>query len=101
MCPTDQISTAGQIDLPKTLDHSHATALRAQLEALRGQSVTLDAQACQFIGGAGAELLLAAHAEWSDASVDFTVQNMSEKFVAGVSNLGLQQTALFQEVSQE
>ncbi|MGR3637399.1 MAG: STAS domain-containing protein [Shimia sp.] len=90
-------TTAGQIDLPKTLDHSHATALRPLIEALRGQPVSLNAQGCNHLGGAGAELLLAAHAEWADADIPFAVQNMSEKFVAGVSCLGLQQTALFQE----
>ncbi|WP_054003223.1 STAS domain-containing protein [Shimia sp. SK013] len=97
----DPTTTAGQIDLPKTLDHSHATALRPLIEALRGKPVNLNAQDCDHLGGAGAELLLAAYAEWADADVPFAIQNMSEKFVAGVSCLGLQQTALFQEGTTE
>lgn len=101
MCPPEQTSDAAHIDLPKTLDHAHATALRPQIEAVRGTPVSLNAAGCDFLGGAGAELLLAAHAEWQDAGVDFTVVSPSEKFVAGADCLGLQHSALFQEVSEE
>lgn len=95
------MTDAGQIDLPKTLDHAHATALRSQIEAHRGMAVSLNANACDFLGGAGAELLLAAHAEWTDTGNAFTIHSMSEKFAAGVTCLGLQNTAPFQEVSEE
>lgn len=101
MCPPEQTIETGQIDLPKTLDHAHATALRLQIEAQRGGALTLYAQTCDFIGGAGAELLLAAQAEWIDAGHEFKVEGMSEKFVAGVVTLGLQHSTLFQEVSEE
>lgn len=100
MCPPEPTNETGQIDLPKTLDHAHSTALRPQIEALRGSPVTVNAQDCDHLGGAGAELLLAAYAEWTDVGQPFTVHQMSEKFVAGVSCLGLQHSPLFKEVQE-
>ena len=101
MRPPDQMTDAGSIDLPKTLDHAHATVLRSQIEAMRGSPVSISAEHCQFFGGAGAELLLAAHAEWLDAGHTFTLHSMSGKFVADVASLGLQHSPLFQKVSEE
>ncbi|MGR3714580.1 MAG: STAS domain-containing protein [Shimia sp.] len=101
MSPSDQPEDIGYLDLPQALNHVQAIALRTQIEALRGQPLRLNAADCTHLGGAGAELLLAAHAEWTEAGTAFTLHNMTEKFAAGAANLGLQRADLFQKDIEE
>ena len=63
----------GSVALPAVLDIRAAGPLKAELLALRGQPVTLDASAVQRLGGLCLQVLLSARATWAADAQDLTV----------------------------
>ena len=66
--------------LPATLDIQQAEPLRAQLLALRGQSVTLDASAVDRLGGLCLLVLLSAQRTWIGDGQVLSFGAVSEAF---------------------
>lgn len=85
---SDDSSTAF-IELPAKLDSSACQDFEAKLRAASGKPVTINAGESKFLGGIGAELLLAASAECRASDQAFTVQTPSNEFTAGLELLGL------------
>ncbi len=84
------------IALPPRLDFAHCTELRLSIEASRGQPLSLDAGQVEFLGGAGAELLLSARAEWQARNLTFQLIEPSDDFLKGMDRLGLPHSELFE-----
>lgn len=87
------------IALPQQLDYAHCTELRLAIEASRGQPLALDAHHVEFLGGAGAELLLATRAEWTARDLAFELKQPSEEFLKGMERLGLPHDCLLERGS--
>ncbi|MBO9398242.1 STAS domain-containing protein [Shimia sp. R9_1] len=84
------------IALPQQLDFAHCSELRQAIEASRGQPLALDALHVEFLGGAGAELLLATRAEWAARGLAFEVKQPSDDFLKGMERLGLPHSSLLE-----
>lgn len=87
----------GTIRLPKRLDYAAAETLRKDIAAARGSALCLQADEVEFLGGAGAELLLAVRAEWQNNVHSFSVSNPSNGFLEGLDRLGIQHSELVNE----
>jgi anti-anti-sigma regulatory factor len=59
--------------------------------------LALDALHVEFLGGAGAELLLATHAEWSARGLAFEIKQPSDDFLKGMERLGLPHSCLLEK----
>jgi len=59
--------------LPAVLDIRAAGPLKAEILALRGQALTLDASAVERLGGLCLQVLLSARAAWADDGQVLTV----------------------------
>ncbi|MGR3713921.1 MAG: STAS domain-containing protein [Shimia sp.] len=92
-------SQADCIALPQQLDFAHCTELRLAIEASRGQPLALDAHQVEFLGGAGAELLLATRAEWVGRDLAFELKQPSDDFLKGMERLGLPHDCLLERGS--
>ena len=66
--------------LPAVLDIQSAEALRVQLLASRGQSLTLDGSAVERLGGLCLQVLLSARQTWAAEGHDLVVAPASEAF---------------------
>ena len=96
MSSSSDATSLAEIGLPARLDHAAALALRTEIETARGQPLTLHAAAVDYLGGAGAELLLAAQAEWRGKDLPFVIGAPSEGFLQGMDRLGIPQTTLIE-----
>lgn len=94
MTQSSEVGAAVEIALPGRLDLGSSKQVRTEIEAARGSPLMLKAGAVEFVGAAGAEILLAAHAEWAASGLDFQVTEQSESLTKGLSQLGLAQTFL-------
>lgn len=86
-----------RLELAEMLDLRAATPLAAQLLALRGEEVTLDACAVQRLGGQCLQILLSAKATWEFDGVQLRVVAPSPGFVEGLQLLGIQSKQLLEE----
>lgn len=96
MTKTKDIQKSDCIDLPVHLDLTTCAPLRQEIEAMRGQPISLNAHQVDFLGAAGAELLLAAQAEWRASDLTFDLTQPSEGFLAGMDQLGLPHSTLIE-----
>lgn len=83
--------------LPKKLDHEASQALRAEILDHQGQNLALSAAHVEFLGGAGAELILATRAAWDAQDCDMTVVSPSAAFQKAALQLGLDQMPPFKQ----
>ena len=65
------------LNLPAVLDLRSAEPLKAELMALRGNAVSLDASAVERVGGLGVQLLLSAIKTWKADGQVLTFLNVS------------------------
>jgi chemotaxis protein CheX len=85
--------------LPDVLDLKAAGPLLADLSALRGQDIELDAGQVQRLGGQCLQVLLAAAAAWKQDGASFVIRQSSEAFREGLQLLGAE-ARLTPEIAQ-
>lgn len=66
------------VTLPAIVDVRAAEPLKAELLALRGQPVTIDASAVERLGGLGLQVLMSAVRTWRADGQDLIFINVSE-----------------------
>ena len=69
-----------QVILPAVLDLQHAEPLRAELLALRGQSVTIDGSAVERLGGLCLQVLISAQQSWASDGQTLVIDRVSQAF---------------------
>jgi chemotaxis protein CheX len=74
--------------LPSVLDLKSVGGLHADLLAVRGRPVTLDASQVSRLGGLGLQVLLAARTTWAEDAQPFAVVNPSEDFSGALGLFG-------------
>lgn len=74
--------------LPDVMDLKAAAPLLAELTALRGQDLELDAGQVQRLGGQCLQVLLAAAAAWKQDGAAFVIRQSSEAFSEGLQLMG-------------
>lgn len=79
------------ISLPERLDYAACASLQAAVLDKQQQGLALRANQVAYIGGAAAELLLAAQARWAADNQAFCIQSPSAAFQQGVLRMGLSQ----------
>lgn len=70
-------AAAARLELPAVMDLTAAAPLAAELLALRGQAVSLDASAVERLGGLCLQVLLSARATWAADGVALTFERAS------------------------
>jgi chemotaxis protein CheX len=85
--------------LPDVLDLKAAGPLLAELTAMRGQDLELDAGRVQRLGGQCLQVLLAAAAAWKQDGVAFVIRQPSEAFSEGLQLMGAE-ARLTPEIAQ-
>ena len=81
-----QASTA--VSLSPILDLQAAEPLRAELLALRGRPLTLDASQVTRLGGLCLQVLMSARKTWAEDGVDLTVDQPSSGFSEQLAAFG-------------
>ncbi len=76
------------LSLADGLDMTAARPLAAELAALRGGPVALDASAVRRVGGQCLQVLLAARAAWAADGQPFEVSQASPEWRDGVALMG-------------
>ena len=76
------------IALADSLDMTAAAPLAAQLLAVRGGPINLDASAVRRVGGQCLQVLLAAQAAWAAEGFAFDVVDPSTEFSDGLALMG-------------
>jgi chemotaxis protein CheX len=84
---SDDLSTA-TVGLPSNLDLQAAEPLRAELMALRGRPVDLDASQVNRMGGLCLQVLLSARATWSADGLPLRLEQPSEAFTEQLAAFG-------------
>ncbi|TKT75512.1 STAS domain-containing protein [Aquamicrobium sp. LC103] len=79
----------GLISLPSQLDIKAAAPLAAELLALRGKDLTLDASAVEQLGGQCIQVLLSAAATWAADGAELAVREPSAAFLEAAETAGL------------
>jgi chemotaxis protein CheX len=74
--------------LPPVLDLKAVGGLHADLLAVRGRPLTLDASQVSRLGGLGLQVLLAARTTWAEDAQPFAVINPSEDFTGALDLFG-------------
>jgi len=80
--------SAATVALPPVLDLQAADPLRAELLALRGRPLDLDASQVNRVGGLCLQVLLSARKTWESDGLAFQVEQPSDAFVEQVAALG-------------
>jgi chemotaxis protein CheX len=75
--------------LPAQLDTAGAAALAAELTALRGRPLTLDASAVERVGALGLQVLLSARVTWARDGEKLAVERPSPALSAAFVQAGL------------
>ena len=89
---------SGLVKLPTVLDIQQAEPLRAQLLALRGGPVTLDASEVERLGALCLQVLISAQQTWARDGQVLAIDRVSEDFAAQWNAFGA--TALEMTASQ-
>ena len=79
---------SGVLSLPETLDLKAAAPLAADLLALRGQPLAVDAGEVKRLGGLCLQVLLSAHKTWEADGAAFAIHNPSPAFAEGWVQFG-------------
>jgi chemotaxis protein CheX len=73
----NQTTVCTRLQLPAVMDMNAAAPLAAELVALRGQPVALDASAVERVGGLCLQVLLSARVTWAADGAAFTLERLS------------------------
>lgn len=76
------------VSLPPVLDLQAAEPLRAELIALRGRPLTLDASQVTRLGGLCLQVLMSARKIWAEDGVNLTVDQPSSVFSEQLAAFG-------------
>ena len=82
-------SEAASLTLPPELDIKAAAPLAADLIALRGRNLTLDASQVDRVGGQCLQVLLSAAGAWSADGAELSVAEPSPAFLDAIQVAGL------------
>jgi chemotaxis protein CheX len=77
------------VKLPESLNLRAAPSLAANLLAVRGRHVTIDASNVEKVGAQCVQVLLSAQALWNHDCVAFTLSGPSHAFVEALETLGV------------
>lgn len=76
------------VNLSPVLDLQAAEPLRAELMALRGRPLTLDASQVTRLGGLCLQVLMSARKTWAEDGLNLTVQQQSSVFSGQLAAFG-------------
>ena len=76
------------VSLPPVLDLQAAEPLRAELMALRGRPLTLDASQVTRLGGLCLQVLMSARKMWAEDGLNLTVEQQSSVFSEQLAAFG-------------
>jgi len=77
------------VPLADVLDIKAAAGLHAELMAMRGDQLVLDASAVRQLGGQCLQVLLAGVSAWRADGQDLSFANPSEAFIQGLDLFGV------------
>lgn len=83
-------AAAGSITLPTELDIKATGPLTAQLLALRGKDVALNASQIERVGAQCLQVLLSAAATWASDGAELTLEEPSPAFVDAIRTAGIE-----------
>ena len=85
---SDDCLAPATVSLPAVLDLQAADPLRAELMALRGRPLELDASQVSRMGGLCLQVLLSARATWVSDETHFCVEQPSDAFLEQMAAFG-------------
>jgi len=85
-------AASGSMTLPTELDIKAAGPLAADLLAVRGKQVALNASLVERVGAQCLQVLLSAAATWSADGAELTIEEPSPAFVEAIQTAGLDLT---------
>jgi len=83
-----ELAATAQVSLPPVLDLQAAEPLRAELMALRGRPMALDASQVTRLGGLCLQVLMSARKIWVEDGVCLTVDQPSSGFSEQLAAFG-------------
>lgn len=83
-----ELAAPAVVSLPPVLDLQAAEPLRAELMALRGRPVTLDASQVTRLGGLCLQVLMSARKMWAEDGHSLTVEQPSSGFSEQLAAFG-------------
>ncbi|WP_333588211.1 STAS domain-containing protein [Phenylobacterium sp.] len=88
---SDVETSAAEVSLSPVLDLQAAEPLRAELMALRGRPLRVDASQVSRMGGLCLQVLLSARASWAEDGMSLRVEAPSEGFLEQLAAFGAPQ----------
>ncbi|OXE36043.1 MAG: chemotaxis protein CheX [Phenylobacterium zucineum] len=88
MTAADAATSPHRLSLIPNLDLQAAEPLRAELMALRGRPLTIDAADVNRLGGLCLQVLISARKIWSEDGHAFTVERASSTFSDQLAGFG-------------
>ncbi|HMO41957.1 MAG TPA: STAS domain-containing protein [Phenylobacterium sp.] len=88
---SDVETSAAEVSLSPVLDLQAAEPLRAELMALRGRPLRVDASQVSRMGGLCLQVLLSARASWAEDGMSLRVETPSEGFLEQLAAFGAPQ----------
>jgi chemotaxis protein CheX len=85
---TDESLSAATVSLPAILDLQAADPLRAELLALRGRPLDIDASQVARMGGLCLQVLLSARRTWEADGLPLRIDQPSEAFIEQMAAFG-------------
>jgi len=85
---TDDSLSAATVSLPAVLDLQAADPLRAEILALRGRPLDIDASQVARMGGLCLQVLLSARATWMADGLPLSVDQPSDAFLEQMAAFG-------------
>lgn len=89
-----------ELKLPEVLDQRGAQIVATQLLDRLGEEMDLDARNLTRLGGAGLEMLIAAHRQWQEDCIRFEITNLSPSILRVLELLGVDPQTLRVEVQK-
>lgn len=84
----DAETSVAEVSLSPVLDLQAAEPLRAELLALRGRPLRIDASQVSRMGGLCLQVLLSARVSWAEDSLPIRVESPSESFLEQLAAFG-------------
>ncbi|MDX5330705.1 MAG: STAS domain-containing protein [Caulobacteraceae bacterium] len=88
---SDADMSVAEVSLSPVLDLQAAEPLRAELLALRGRPLRVDASQVSRMGGLCLQVLLSARLSWAEDGLPLSVESPSESFLEQLAAFGAPQ----------
>ncbi len=85
---TDTDANFAEVSLGQILDLQAAEPLRAELMALRGRPLQVDASQVSRLGGLCLQVLLSARVSWAEEGLPLRIEQPSEGFLEQLAAFG-------------